>query len=118
MVWDFKCVNSITDSHLKETIKQTDAAAEKAEKLKVVKYKNLQKDYHMIPIADETFGGWGPVGAAFIKSLGKRIQEKTEEKRSTFFLFQSILLTIQSGNAASVLGTARPGANLDKIYYL
>ena len=72
----------------------------------------------MIPIAVETFGGWGPEGTAFIKSLGKRIQEKTGEKRSTFFLFQSISLAVQHGNAASVFGTARPGVNLDEIYYL
>ena len=27
-------------------------------------------------------------------------------------------LAVQSGNAASVLGMARPGENLDEIYYL
>ena len=56
-------------------------------------------------------------GAALIKSLGKIIQ-KTGEKRSTFFRFQSISLAVQQGNTASVLGTARPGKNLDEIYYL
>ena len=66
----------------------------------------------------ETFGGWGPEGANLIRSIGKKIQENTGEKRSTFFLFQSISLAVQRGNAASVLGTARPGEKLDEIYYL
>ena len=66
----------------------------------------------------ETFGGWGPEGAAIIKSLGKMIQNRTGEKRSTFFLFQAISLAVQRGNAASVLDTARIGENLDEIYYL
>ena len=66
----------------------------------------------------ETFGGWGPEGAAIIKSLGKMIQNRTGEKRSTFFLFQAISLAVQRGNAASVLGTARIGENLDEIYHL
>ena len=118
MVWDFMCVDTLAKSHLKETIKQPGAAAEKAEKLKKAKYKQLERDYFLVPIADETFGGWGLEGAALIKSLGKIIQEKTGEKRSTFFLFKSISLTVQRRNAASVLGTARPGEKLDEIYYL
>ena len=72
----------------------------------------------MSPIAVETLGGWGPEGSALIKTLGKMIQERTGEKRSTFFLFQSISLAVQRGNAASILGTARPGEKLDEIYYL
>ena len=41
----------------------------------------------MVPIAIETFGAWGPEGSQVIKSIGKRIQDLTGEKRSTFFLF-------------------------------
>ena len=39
----------------------------------------------MIPVAVETFGAWGPEGASLIKSIGKKIQDQTGEKRSTFF---------------------------------
>ena len=72
----------------------------------------------MAPIAVETFGAWGPEGARLIKSIGKKIQDHTGEKRSTFFLFQSISMAIQHGNAASILGTVKPGKKLDEIYYL
>ena len=86
--------------------------------MKTAKYKQFSRDYFFVPIAVETFGGWGPEGTAVIKSLGKMIQNKTGEKQSTFFLFQAISLAVQRGNAASVLGTARTGENLDEIYYL
>ena len=118
MVWDFTCIDTLASSHVKETCKQAGTAAEKAEKLKLAKYKNLQKDYYLVPIAVETFGAWGLEGATLVKNLGKLIQDKTGEKRSTFFLFQSISIGIQRGNATSVLGTARPGEKLDEIFYL
>ena len=72
----------------------------------------------MVPIAVETLGAFGPESATFVKHLGKLIQHKTGEKRSTFFLFQSISMAVQRGNAASILGTVRPGEKLDEIYYL
>ena len=72
----------------------------------------------MVPIAVETLGSWGPEGLHFIKSIGKKIQDITGEKRATFYLFQRISVAIQRGNAASILGTAKPGQKLDEIFYL
>ena len=57
----------------------------------------------MVPIAVETLGSWGQEGLQLIKSLGKKIQDLSGEKRSTFYLFQSISVAIQRGNAASIL---------------
>ena len=108
----------MASSHIKDTVKQPGAAAEKAEKVKMAKYKPLQKDHYLVPVAVETFGAFGPMGATLIKSLGKKMQDKTGEKRSTFFLFQSISMAIQRGNAASVLGTTRTGEKLEEVYYL
>ena len=95
MVWDFTCVNTLAESHLKETSKRPGSAAEKAEKLKRSKYSELERDYYLVPIAVETCGGWGTEGAALIKSLGKIIHEKTGEKRSTFFLFQILMRSVR-----------------------
>ena len=117
-MWDFTCVNTIARSHLKETCKQPGAVAKNAEKVKNDKYKNLQRDYYLVPVAVETLGAWNSAGATLIKTLGKIIQEKTGEKRSTFFLFQSISMAVQRGNAASILGTIKNGEKLDEIYYL
>ena len=103
---------------MKDTSKQSGSAAEKAEKSKLAKYEEISKDYYMVPVAVETFGAWGPEGACLIKSIGKKIQDQTGEKRSTFYLFQSISMAIQRGNAVSVLGTTKPGEKLNEIFYL
>ena len=85
---------------------------------KLSKYEELQKDYYMVPVAVETFGAWSPEGARLIKTIGGKIQASTGEKRATFFLFQSISMAIQRGNAASILGTVKPGDNPDEIFNL
>ena len=108
-------VNTLASSYLKESAERPGSAAEKA---KLAKYEDIQKDYHMVPIAVETFGAWGPEGARLIKSIGTKIQNLTGEKRSTFYLFQSISMAVQRGNAASILGTVKSSEKLDEIFYL
>ena len=51
-----------------------------------------------------TYGAYGPQGIKLVKQIGKKIQEATGEKLSTFFLFQSISMAIQQGNAVCVMG--------------
>ena len=72
--------------------------------MKLSKFEAIRKDYHLIPIAVEIFGAWGPKRLRFIKSLGQKIQNLTGEKRSTFYFFQSISMSIQRGNMTSILG--------------
>ena len=35
----------------------------------------------MVSIAVETFGSWGPTGLKFIKEIGRKIREKTGNKK-------------------------------------
>ena len=44
------------------------------------------------------------------------LREATGEKRSTFYLTQQISMSIQRGNAASVLGTVPNTEGLDEIF--
>ena len=44
------------------------------------------------------------------------MREITGEKRSTFFLSQSISVAIQRGNAACIIGTAPTSEGLDEIF--
>ena len=118
LVWDVTCVDTLANSYLKDTSKIPGSAAEKAEFGKLAKYKEIRKDFFMVPIAVETFGAWGPEGANLVKTIGKKIQDMTGEKRSTFFLFQSLSMAVQRGNAASILGTLKSGEKLDEIFYL
>ena len=49
-------------------------------------------------------GAYGPQGIKLVNQIGKKIQDATGEKLSTFFLFQSISMAIQQGNAVCVMG--------------
>ena len=54
--------------------------------------------YHFVPTDIETFD------IKLVKEIGKKIQDATSEKLSTFFLFQSISMAIQQGNAVCLMG--------------
>ena len=43
----------------------------------------------------ETYGAYGPQGMKLDKQIGKKIQEATGEKLSTFYLLQSISMVMQ-----------------------
>ena len=86
--------------------------------MKLGKFKSLHKVYYIVPFAVETLGAVGFEDADLGKSLGKSIQGKTGEKRSSFYLFQSISMAVHGGNGASILGTAKTGEKLEEIYYL
>ena len=70
---------------------------------------------NVVPV--ETYGAWGSQGLKLIKEIGKKIREVTGEKRSTFFLSQSISIAIQRGNAACIiLGTAPASEGLEEVF--
>ena len=74
---------------------------------KVDKYSNLSEFYHFVPVGVETYGAYGPQGLKLVKQIGKKIQDATGEKLSTFYLFQSISMAIQKGNAQCVTGCVK-----------
>ena len=83
------------------------SAAAGREDKKVEKYSNLSDNYHFVPVGVETYGIYGPQGIKLVKQIGKKIQEATGEKLSTFFLFQSISMAIQKGNAVCIMGCVK-----------
>ena len=118
LVWDYTCSDSLAWSHIQSTSQNAGGSAEQAEKSKLTKYDYLLNNYYFVPVANETFGSWGQLGLKFIQDLGTRIADRTGEKRSTSFLFQSISIATQRGNAASVLGTLPCNKKLDEIFLL
>ena len=62
------------------------------------KYSNLPENSHFVPVRIETYGAYGPQAIKLIKQIGKKIQEASGEKLSTFYLMQSISMAIQKGN--------------------
>ena len=71
------------------------------------KYSNLSENYNFGHVGIETYGAYGPQAIKLIKQIGKKIQEATCEKMSTFYLIQSTSMAIQQGNAVFVRGCPR-----------
>ena len=80
-------------------------AAIGGEKRTDVTHEKLLRNYIFVPIAVETFGSWGPRGLKFIKEIGSKIKEKTGNKNATSHIIQAISMTVQRGNATSIMGT-------------
>ena len=64
------------------------------------KYKNV-----------ETYGAYGPQDIKLVKQIGKKNQDATGEKLSTFYLFQSISMAIQKCNAVCVMGCPKDNSS-------
>ena len=91
--------------------------AEQAELRKIHKYRHLT-DFHFIPIGAETLGPFGPHAVKFLEDLGNKISQINGERRSKSFLFQSIGIAIQRGNASCVMGTTGSMGKLEELNYL
>jgi hypothetical protein len=118
LIWDFTCGDTLCQSYVSNTAIEPGKAAEARETHKLKKYEELKSNYIVTPVAIETFGPWAPMGLKLIKEVGKKICDLTGEKRSTSYLFQSISIAIQRGNAASVMGTVYNDRKLEEIYNL
>ena len=57
-----------------------------------------------MPVGIKTYGAYGPQAIKLITQIGKKIQEATNEKLSTFYLKQCISMAIQKGNVVCVRG--------------
>ena len=118
-MWDFTCSDTLAASHVTSTSQVAGKSALQAEKKKESHYADLATSgYIVMPVANKTLGPWAPKGMKFVKEIGSRIADTTGEKRSTSFLFQSISIAVQRGNAASIAGTVPSSRQLDELYYL
>ena len=105
LVWDATCVDTFCLSNLQHSSKVLGGAAAMAEKAKNLKYDHLDSVYQFQPIAVETCGTVGPDSHIFLKELGRRLRMATGEPKSYAFLLQRLSVAIQTGNAASVMGS-------------
>ena len=62
----------------------------------------LSQSYDFAPLAIETTGVLGPAFETLIAELGRRISERTGERRETQWLRQRVALAVVRGNAAAV----------------
>lgn len=118
LIWDFTCPDTLCASNLSLSIQGAGKAAERAESRKRDHYTELSKSYHFVPVACETLGAWAPSSLKFMSDLGKRIRAISGQRNSSFFLFQSVGMEVQRGNAASIMGTLDSSEKLEEIFYL
>jgi hypothetical protein len=98
LIWDFTCPHPLCQSHLSR-IKVTDGAEDR----KREKYRNMSDNYHFVPIAIDTLGGYGKQAKQFVNYVGQKIGEKQNDPRRKAFLRQNIAIAIQRGNAKTML---------------
>ena len=116
LIWDTTVADTVCQSYVDSCSKSAGAAAEAREGVKSSKYTELAQTYCFTPIGIETFGSWGSNGHKLVNEICKKVMEETGEKRSTFYLFQSISIAIQRGNASCKLGTVPHSEGLDEIF--
>ena len=104
LAWDVIVTCTLAPSHLEKFIIKAGAAAEQAEARKLKKYSDLTHRFLVTPLALETHGPIGELGAQFLRDLGNRMAKATDDRRQGKFLFQRLSLCVQRGNAAAVLG--------------
>ena len=107
LCWDATCVNTFAESSVNEAAITVGSAAAKAENAKRTKYPGLVRERRFKPIAIETSGVFGHTTRTIISEIGKRISERTGDKRETTWLKQRLSIAIQRGNALSILASAR-----------
>ncbi len=115
LVWDFTCVDTFAQSHLRQSSKEVGALAFEAESKKADKYSELARSHIVSPVCVETSGMFGPSASAFLADLGRRISLKSGDPREGLFLKQRLSLAVQRGNAQAFYGTFHQGS-LDELY--
>ena len=99
LAWHVIIADTFANSYIGETSTRATAAADRAAENKTIKYIDLAKTHHFVPIAIEIGGAWNELTLEFITELGRRISGVTQEPRETQFLFQRLSISLQRGNA-------------------
>jgi hypothetical protein len=109
LIWDVTCPDTLAQCYRSLSSVSSGAVAAQAEFKKINKYKSFD---NFTPISIETLGAYGPLSLKFVLELGRRIRLYTEEENSVMYLLQRISVTIQRGNAISILGSLPTSCNL------
>ena len=102
LAWDFTCVHRLALSYALPASVPGSNVASDAERRKLLKYCDLPSNVFLQPVAVETLGGFGETTTDFLRHLGSRISENTNDTRETAFLQQRLAVAVQRGNAACV----------------
>ena len=79
LVWDATCPDTFAPSYLASTTSDAGAVAVVDEERKKRKYAHLDQCHMFVPVAIETTGVFGPETLAFLRELGRRLQQVSAE---------------------------------------
>ncbi|GAV01564.1 hypothetical protein RvY_12255-2 [Ramazzottius varieornatus] len=118
LVWDVTCVDALCQTYVAGCSDKARYAAERAEGLKVVKYTNLEGRYFFSPVGFKVYGTFRPAARDLLYKIGKKMRERTGEKRSSEFLRQRVSIDTQRDNSACVLSTFPHARDLEEVYFV
>lgn len=118
VVWDATCGDTVAPSHIEISARHAGRVAETRASQKKTKYKQIVEDYLFVPFSVETLGPWSESTKKFTKDIGRRLIERSGDRRAAAFLTQRISLAIQRGNSAAAMGTLPMGSSLDEMFYI
>ena len=75
-------------------------------------------DYHVVPVAAETFGSLGCHAKKFLEEVGNMLIKKTEEPRAKNLFYQILSMAIMRGNVSAGLGTVGNTDKMTEVSYL
>ena len=103
--WDVTVVSTLADSYLHRSAQTAGGAADFAASRKESKYSDLPSSYIFQPLAFETLGPLNASSTTFLRELGRRLSEATNDPRETAFLFQRLSVAIQRFNSVLIQET-------------
>ena len=107
LCWDATCVNTYGENSVNNSAIEVGQAAARAESNKRSKYPELVRRFRFEPVAIETSGVFGPSSKNIIYEIGRRITERSGDKRETLWLKQRVSIAVQKGNALSITSSAK-----------
>jgi hypothetical protein len=117
-LWDCTCIDPFAKSYQLRSKEIQGYAAKTAEDKKNKLYKDLTDRFHFSALAFETLGSFGQEAKLIVNQIGDKLIEATGEKRAKEFLKQTLSLTIQAGNAASIMGCFPHTKNLNNFLFI
>ena len=105
LIWDVTVTSSVASSNVARSSRECGVAAKHAETLKLRKYRELESQFIVQPIAFECHGCPGPLTEKFLDEMTCRLFEVTEDSRAGSFFEQNISIALQRGNAKAILST-------------
>ena len=105
LVWDVTCPDTLAPSYAALAVHKLGAVAVEAEYRKTLKCGVLPSSCSFIPIVVETLGAIGSEARHFLTDVARHIEKEYEDKSALQHLLQRISISVQRGNAVSVLAT-------------